>query len=32
LVDADAQFSLGVMYNEGEGVAKDLAEAARLYS
>ena len=29
--DADAQFNLGVMYAEGEGVARDDAEARRWY-
>ena len=29
--DADAQFNLGLMYDEGWGVAQDSAEAARLY-
>ena len=29
--DAEAQFSLGRMYDEGEGVAEDDAEAVRWY-
>ena len=29
--DADAQYNLGVMYDEGRGVAKDDAEAVRWY-
>ena len=29
--DADAQFNLGLMYKNGEGVSRDAVEAARLY-
>jgi len=29
--NADAQFNLGAMYDKGEGVTKDLAEAAKWY-
>jgi TPR repeat protein len=29
--DADAQFSLGLMYDEGRGVPQDHAEAAKWY-
>ncbi|GIT24767.1 MAG: hypothetical protein CM1200mP41_08110 [Gammaproteobacteria bacterium] len=30
--DADAQFSLGVMYEKGEGVAKDNKAAVKWYT
>jgi TPR repeat protein len=30
--DSDASFRLGLMYEEGRGVTKDLNEASRLYA
>ncbi|HMD48035.1 MAG TPA: hypothetical protein VKG79_03010, partial [Bryobacteraceae bacterium] len=30
--DSDAAFRLGLMYEEGRGVAKDVNEASRLYA